>query len=319
MEKRFKYNRFSLFALALVAMFTFSACGDENDDDNDNNGNNSCNCDNKTDGQINTVDKPVTVAESDVIANWKCIEQKGYAVSKGESLEYNWMDDITDNYYLFFNADGFYYSIDSYNNVTKKSVAGSWKYTNGYIYIYDDFHTNIFTIISYSDTKMIIRNRRGDETAGEYYDYTLVKVNESVDEHVNQKNSQQGKKKSLEFEAVSGKEYKFSNEALGIEGTLKVLTTSVTNDSKRVTFDITTNDGRGPIQFSLGDGASDCSFLMWNGTEFSAAFQRDAVTNPNMVVMCMEMGSSQITIISPTKRTILQNTGYATDTYFWQE
>lgn len=318
MRKIFTYNKFACLATALATMFVLSSCGDDDNDDNGN-GNNSCNC-NNNEQYTNTVDKAIVADEADVMVNWKCVSNNGYAISKGKALKHNWMDDVNDKNYCFLDAEsGFEYVINSYNKTTEKILAASWKYSNGYIYIYEEGEKHIYTIISLTKTEMVIRERIGDETTGEYYDYSFIKVDESIDEYIRQKNSQQDKKKSLEFEAVSGKEYKFSNEALGIEGTLKVLTTSVTNDSKRVTFDITTNDGRGPIQFSLGDGASDCSFLMWNGTEFSAAFQRDAVTNPNMVVMCMEMGSSQITIISPTKRTILQNTGYATDTYFWQE
>ncbi len=316
MRKIFTYNKFACLATALATMFVLSSCGDDDNDDNDNN---SCNC-NNNEQYTNTVDKAIVADEADVMVNWKCVSNNGYAISKGKALKHNWMDDVNDKNYCFLDAEsGFEYVINSYNKTTEKILAASWKYSNGYIYIYEEGEKHIYTIISLTKTEMVIRERIGDETTGEYYDYSFIKVDESIDEYIRQKNSQQDKKKSLEFEAVSGKEYKFSNEALGIEGTLKVLTTSVTNDSKRVTFDITTNDGRGPIQFSLGDGASDCSFLMWNGTEFSAAFQRDAVTNPNMVVMCMEMGSSQITIISPTKRTILQNTGYATDTYFWLE
>ncbi len=316
MRKIFTYNKFACLATALATMFVLSSCGDDNDDDNDNN---SCNC-NNNEQYTNTVDKAIVADEADVMVNWKCVSYKGYAISKGKALEYKWTDDVDDKHYYFLDAEsGFEYAISSYNKTTEKNLVGSWKYSNGYIYIYDEGEKHIYTIISLTKTEMVIRERFGDETAGEYYDYSFIKVNESIDEYIKQKDSQQDKKKSLEFEAVSGKEYKFSNETLGIGGTLKIISTSVTNDLRRVTFNIITNDGRNHGEFTMGDGASDCFYLIWNGTEFSTVFQRDAVEYANMVAMCMQVGSSPVTIISPTKRTILQNTGYATDTYFWQE
>ena len=318
MRKIFTYNKFACLATALATMFVLSSCGDDDNDDNGN-GNNSCNC-NNNEQYTNTVDKAIVADEADVMVNWKCVSINGYAISKGKALKYNWMGDVNDKYYCFLDAEsGFEYVINSYNKTTEKSLAASWKYSNGYIYIYEEGEKHIYTIISLTKTEMVIRERFGDETAGEYYDYSFIKVNESIDEHIRQKNSQQDKNKSLEIEVISGKEYKFSNETLGIGGTLKIISTSVTNDLRRVTFNIITNDGRNHGEFTMGDGASDCFYLIWNGTEFSTIFQRDAVEYANMVAMCMQVGSSPVTIISPSKRTILQNTGYATDTYFWQE
>lgn len=318
MRKIFTYNKFACLATALATMFVLSSCGDDDNDDNGN-GNNSCNC-NNNEQYTNTVDKAIVADEADVMVNWKCVSLKCYAISKGKAIEYDWDYDVIDDHNDFLDAEsGFKYFISIYNNTTKKNLVGSWKYSNGYIYIYDEGEKHIYTIISLTKTEMVIRERFGDETAGEYYDYSFIKVNESIDEYIKQKDSQQDKKKSLEFEAVSGKEYKFSNETLGIGGTLKIISTSVTNDLRRVTFNIITNDGRNHGEFTMGDGASDCFYLIWNGTEFSTVFQRDAVEYANMVAMCMQVGSSPVTIISPTKRTILQNTGYATDTYFWQE
>ena len=318
MRKIFTYNKFACLATALATMFVLSSCGDDDNDDNGN-GNNSCNC-NNNEQYTNTVDKAIVADEADVMVNWKCVSLKGYTISKGKAIEYDWDFDVIDDHNDFLDAEsGFKYFISIYNNTTKKDLVGSWKYSNGYIYIYNEGEKHIYTIISLTKTEMVIRERFGDETAGEYYDYSFIKVNESIDEYIKQKDSQQDKKKSLEFEAVSGKEYKFSNETLGIGGTLKIISTSVTNDLRRVTFNIITNDGRNHGEFTMGDGASDCFYLIWNGTEFSTVFQRDAVEYANMVAMCMQVGSSPVTIISPTKRTILQNTGYATDTYFWQE
>ncbi|MBR5373647.1 MAG: hypothetical protein IK131_03110 [Paludibacteraceae bacterium] len=315
MRKIFTYNKFACLATALATMFVLSSCGDDDNDDNDNN---SCNC-NNNEQYTNTVDKAIVADEADVMVNWKCVSNNGYAISKGKALKHNWMDDVNDKNYCFLDAEsGFEYVINSYNKTTEKILAASWKYSNGYIYIYEEGEKHIYTIISLTKTEMVIRERFGDETTGEYYDYSFIKVDESIDEYIRQKNSQQDKNKSLEIEAISGREYKFSNETLGIGGTLKVISTSVTGDSKKVTFSIITNDGRNQGEFTLGDGASDCSYLMWDGSSFLTVFQANAVANANMIAICLPRSSSQVTIISPSTHTILGRSG-ATDTYFWQE
>lgn len=317
MRKIFTYNKFACLATALATMFVLSSCGDDDNDDNGN-GNNSCNC-NNNEQYTNTVDKAIVADEADVMVNWKCVSLKGYTISKGKAIEYDWDFDVIDDHNDFLDAEsGFKYFISIYNNTAKKVLVGSWKYSNGYIYIYDEGEKHIYTIISLTKTEMVIRERFGDETTGEYYDYSFIKVDESIDEYIRQKNSQQDKNKSLEIEVISGREYKFSNETLGIGGTLKVISTSVTGDSKKVTFSIITNDGRNQGEFTLGDGASDCSYLMWDGSSFLTVFQANAVANANMIAICLPRSSSQVTIISPSTHTILGRSG-ATDTYFWQE
>ncbi|MBO7506067.1 MAG: hypothetical protein J6T67_01630 [Paludibacteraceae bacterium] len=321
MRKIFTYNKFACLATALATMFVLSSCGDDDNDDNGN-GNNSCNY-NNNEQYTNTVDKAIVADEADVMVNWKCVSYKGYAISKGKALEYKWTDDVDDKYYYFLDAEsGFEYAISSYNKTTEKSVVASWKYSNGYIYMYDDGEKHIYTIISLTKTEMVIRERFGDETAGEYYDYSFIKVDESIDEHIRQKNSQQDKNKSLEIEVISGKEYKFSNEALGIGGTLKVISTSITDDYKRITFNIITNDGRNHGEFTLGNGISDCANLMWDGSSFMTAFEDNAADHANMIVLCVPRTSTQGTISSTTSNIVLISPTLkwgATDTYFWQE
>ena len=169
MKDFFKHNRFFLFAVALASVFTFSSCGDDDDD---------CDCKNQEylyDPLPNPVDKGVSVSASDMMENWVLDSYKHVYVSNGKEKVVDEQDYSTNSYRTFLNGlsgyrQGFNYRVDSSYD------EGTWKYSDGHIYIYYYGDIEVYTIIQYVDTHMILRTRIGDDKTGEYRDYKYKKI-----------------------------------------------------------------------------------------------------------------------------------------------
>ena len=169
----------------LATMFVLSSCGEDEDEDEDND-NNTCNCINN--GQYtNTVDKTVKVDEKDVMANWVLVSSKEYMVSKGKTTltkETDYRDQIA--YDIFDGEKGIQATLYIYQGESGYDYYSTWKYDNGYIYIYSTYDVSQYAIISFSENEMILRQRTGDETTGAYHDQTFKKINGSMEDFVNE-------------------------------------------------------------------------------------------------------------------------------------
>ena len=185
MRKIFTYNKFACFTAALATMFVLSSCGDDDDD-------NTCNCDNNGLYTI-TVDKAIVADEKDVMVNWMLVSSKEYIVSGGEATFSYELDYVknSSHYNIMDGRDGLYGQIGTYQGEVEKEYYSSWKYNNGYIYIYDIYEVEQYVIISLTSDEMVLRRRTGDETVGAYVDKTYKRINGSIDDFIQQKIEEQ--------------------------------------------------------------------------------------------------------------------------------
>ena len=182
MRKIFTYNKFACFTAALATMFVLSSCGDDDDDSN------TCNCNNNG-LYTNTVDKAIVANEKDVMVNWLLVSSKEYMVSGGEAT-FSYDSDYTKDsgyYNIMDGGNGLHGHIQIFQGEAEKSFYSSWKYNNGYIYIYDIYEVEQYVIISLTSDEMVLRRRTGDETVGAYVDKTYKRINGSIDDFIQQK------------------------------------------------------------------------------------------------------------------------------------
>ena len=182
MRKIFTYNKFACFTAALATMFVLSSCGDDDDD------NNTCNCDNNG-LYTNIVDKAIVADEKDVMVNWLQVSSKEYMVSGVKATFSYELDYIKHSsyFYIMDGGNGLYGQINIFQGELEKEFYSSWKYNNGYIYMYDTYEVEQYAIISLTSDEMVLRRRTGDETIGAYEDRTYKRINGSIDDYIQQK------------------------------------------------------------------------------------------------------------------------------------
>ena len=168
MKDFFRRNSYFLFAVALASAFTFSSCGDEEE----------CDCEKQEyqfDPLPNPTDKGVNVSASEMMENWVLDSSKRVCVSEGKEKIVDQIDYSKYTYRFFLNGLNGYYQ--EYNYSTGKSFdEGTWKYSEGHVYIYSYSEILVYTIIQHTDTQMILRMRIGDDVTGEYKELKYKKI-----------------------------------------------------------------------------------------------------------------------------------------------
>lgn len=193
-------KRFLFFLMPLVALLSFSSCGDDEDDNL--NGSNPSEVVSVSDMPENTVDKGIIVDSKEILDNWYLVNEKSFLVANGITKEEDYGSE--DREFPFYshnalNSKGFvaesvgdYY--DDYNEGYDYNKAlerlksdyenaddGVWKYSDGSIIIYGprgctELSVERWVIVSYSYDKMTIRQRIGDDKYGYYTDMELIRA-----------------------------------------------------------------------------------------------------------------------------------------------
>lgn len=194
-------KRFLFFLMPLVALLSFSSCGDDEDDNL--NGSNPSEVVSVSDMPENTVDKGIIVDSKEILDNWYWVNEKSFLVANGITKEEDYGRE--DREFPFYshnalNSKGFvaesvgdYY--DDYNEGYDYNKAlerlksdyenaddGVWKYSDGSIIIYHgpwgcpELSVERWVIVSYSYDKMTIRQRIGDDKYGYYTDMELIRA-----------------------------------------------------------------------------------------------------------------------------------------------
>jgi len=123
-----------------------------------------------------------------------------------------------------------------------------------------------------------------------------------------------------QLESISveqGKQYGFSNSALGKSGFFKVISAEGKSGSKVVEIKITTKkDDAAGDTYVLGDDSDHTSYLLWNGEKFENVKQKDAVENADKIIFCLSSAADDYVITSGTVNGPVSKTGKATKTLF---